>query len=154
MIHDFLPVCRQIWKKEAGTSAISSMFAETPMWTIRPSVPQSSACAGILRIQGRDHRPAGLEGQREHPGSRKTASRFLVSAGNMDSMVNHYSVSKRRRDKDSYTPGGVMGKRPDYAAVVYCNLIRSVYKDIPIVDRRESRRVYGAWPTMITGRTR
>ena len=51
----------------------------------------------------------------------------------MDSMVNHYSVSKRRRDKDSYTPGGVMGKRPDYAAVVYCNLIRSVYKDIPIV---------------------
>ncbi len=58
---------------------------------------------------------------------------FLVSAGNMDSMVNHYSVSKRRRDKDSYTPGGVMGKRPDYAAVVYCNLIRSVYKDIPIV---------------------
>ena len=58
---------------------------------------------------------------------------FLVSAGNMDSMVNHYSVSKRRRDKDSYTPGGVMGKRPDSAAVVYCNLIRSVYKDIPIV---------------------
>lgn len=44
---------------------------------------------------------------------------FLVTAGNMDSMVNHYSVSKRRREKDSYTPGGVMGKRPDYATVVY-----------------------------------
>ena len=58
---------------------------------------------------------------------------FLVSAGNMDSMVNHYSVSKRRREKDSYTPGGVMGKRPDYACVVYCNLIRSVYPDIPII---------------------
>ena len=58
---------------------------------------------------------------------------FLVSAGNMDSMVNHYSVSKRRREKDSYTPGGVMGKRPDYACVVYCNLIRSVYPDVPII---------------------
>ncbi len=58
---------------------------------------------------------------------------FLVSAGNMDSMVNHYSVSKRRRKKDAYTPGGVMGKRPDYAVVVYCNLIRQAYKDIPII---------------------
>ena len=51
----------------------------------------------------------------------------------MDSMGNHYSVSKRRREKDSYTPGGIMGKRPDYACVVYCNLIRSVYPDIPII---------------------
>lgn len=58
---------------------------------------------------------------------------FLVSAGNMDSMVNHYSVSKKRRQQDSYTPGGEMGKRPDYATVVYCNLIRSVYKDSPII---------------------
>ena len=58
---------------------------------------------------------------------------FLVSAGNMDSMVNHYSVSKKRRKEDSYTPGGIMGKRPDYAVVVYCNLIRSVYKDAPII---------------------
>ncbi len=58
---------------------------------------------------------------------------FLVSAGNMDSMVNHYSVSKKRRDKDSFTPGGVMGKRPDYATVVYCNLIRHTYKKTPII---------------------
>ena len=58
---------------------------------------------------------------------------FLVSSGNMDSMVNHYSVSKRRREKDSFTPGGVMGKRPDYATVVYCNLIRQTYKKTPIL---------------------
>lgn len=58
---------------------------------------------------------------------------FLVSGGNMDSMVNHYSVSKRRRDKDSFTPGGVMGKRPDYATIVYCNLIRQTYKKTPIL---------------------
>ncbi len=58
---------------------------------------------------------------------------FLISGGNMDSMVNHYSVSKKRRDKDAYTPGGVMGKRPDYAAVVYGNLIRRTYKKTPII---------------------
>lgn len=58
---------------------------------------------------------------------------FLVSAGNMDSMVNHYSVSKKRRQKDAFTPGGVMGKRPDNATIVYCNLIRRSYKHTPII---------------------
>lgn len=51
----------------------------------------------------------------------------------MDSMVNHYSVSKKRRAVDAYTPGGVMGKRPDYATIVYCNLIRQTYKKKPII---------------------
>ena len=58
---------------------------------------------------------------------------FLVSSGNMDSMVNHYSVSKKRRQKDAYSPGGQMGLRPDYATTVYCNLIRRTYKDVPII---------------------
>ena len=58
---------------------------------------------------------------------------FLVSSGNMDSMVNHYSVSKKRRSTDAFSPGGIMGKRPDYATVVYCNLIRQVYKKTPII---------------------
>ncbi len=58
---------------------------------------------------------------------------FLVTAGNMDSMVNHYSVSKKRRGTDAYTPGGEMGKRPDYATVVYCRLIRRAYGQIPII---------------------
>lgn len=58
---------------------------------------------------------------------------FLVSGGNMDSMVNHYSVSKKRRKMDAYTPGGVIGKRPDYATSVYGNLIRQSYKDSPII---------------------
>lgn len=58
---------------------------------------------------------------------------FLVSAGNMDSMVNHYTVNKKRRSSDAYTPGGVIGKRPDYATIVYCNLIRQNYKDSPIM---------------------
>lgn len=58
---------------------------------------------------------------------------FLVSAGNMDSMVNHYTVNKKRRHEDAYTPGGVAGKRPDYATVVYCNLIKRTYKNSPIM---------------------
>lgn len=58
---------------------------------------------------------------------------FLVSGGNMDSMVNHYTVAKKRRRTDAYTPGGQMGKRPDYAVVVYANLIRRTYKHTPVI---------------------
>ena len=58
---------------------------------------------------------------------------FLVSGGNMDSMVNHYTVAKKHRKTDAYTPGGEMGRRPDYAVVVYANLIRRTYKHTPVI---------------------
>ena len=58
---------------------------------------------------------------------------FLVSAGNMDSMVNHYSVTKHRRRTDAYTPGGVAGARPNHAVAVYGNLIRRTYKNTPLI---------------------
>ena len=58
---------------------------------------------------------------------------FLVSSGNMDSMVNHYTVAKKRRHQDAYSPGGKAGRRPDYAVIVYCNLIRRTYKETPII---------------------
>ena len=58
---------------------------------------------------------------------------FLISAGNMDSMVNHYYVSKKHRPTDAYTPGGEAYKRPDHATVVYGNLVRKVYKDTPVI---------------------
>lgn len=58
---------------------------------------------------------------------------FLVMGGNMDSMVNHYYVSKKHRESDAYTPGGVIGKRPDHAVVTYCNLIRHTYRKKPII---------------------
>lgn len=58
---------------------------------------------------------------------------FLVMGGNMDSMVNHYYVSKKRRTMDAYTPGGEIGKRPDHATVVYSNLIRRKYRNTPII---------------------
>ena len=58
---------------------------------------------------------------------------FLVSAGNMDSMVNHYTVARKRRREDAYSPGGQAGLRPNHAAVVYSNLIRRTFKKTPIV---------------------
>ncbi|MCR5792246.1 MAG: YgiQ family radical SAM protein [Lachnospiraceae bacterium] len=58
---------------------------------------------------------------------------FLISAGNMDTMVNHYTVTKKHRREDAYSPGGQMGKRPDRACIVYGNLIRKTYKHTPII---------------------
>ncbi|MGL6174047.1 MAG: YgiQ family radical SAM protein [Cellulosilyticaceae bacterium] len=58
---------------------------------------------------------------------------FLVNGGNMDPMVNHYTVAKKIREKDLYSPGGKMGLRPDRATIVYCNKIREAYKDVQIV---------------------
>lgn len=58
---------------------------------------------------------------------------FLVTSGNLDSMVNHYTVSRRHREKDSFSPGGKIGLRPDRATIVYCNLIRQAYKKMPII---------------------
>ena len=58
---------------------------------------------------------------------------FLVTAGVIDSMVNHYTVAKKRRHDDAYAPGGKAGLRPDRATIVYCNRIRQAYRDIPIL---------------------
>lgn len=58
---------------------------------------------------------------------------FLVASGNIDSMVNHYTTSKRKRRGDLYSPGGKDGYRPDRALIVYCNRIREAYTDVPII---------------------
>ncbi|WP_147554008.1 YgiQ family radical SAM protein [Christensenella timonensis] len=58
---------------------------------------------------------------------------FLISAGNMDSMVNLYTVNKRRRKQDLYTPGGKTGKRPERSTIVYTRKIREAYGDIPVI---------------------
>ncbi len=58
---------------------------------------------------------------------------FGVSAGCMDSMVNHYTANKRLRSNDAYTPGGESGFRPDYASIVYCNILKQIYPDVPVV---------------------
>lgn len=58
---------------------------------------------------------------------------FLVTSGNIDSMVNHYTTSKRRRSEDAYSEGGKSGKRPDRATIVYSNLCKQAYADIPVI---------------------
>ena len=58
---------------------------------------------------------------------------FGVAAGNMDSLINHYTADKKRRHDDAYTPGGVAGQRPDRAVTVYSQKVREAYKDVPIV---------------------
>lgn len=58
---------------------------------------------------------------------------FAVTAGNMDSMVNHYTAGKRKRSTDAYTPGGKAGFRPDYATKVYSNILKDIYPDVPLV---------------------
>ena len=134
MIHDFLPVCRADMEKR-GWDQCDFVYVCGDAYVDHPSFG-SAIISRVLESYGYK---VGIIAQPDWKDKEsiqvlgRPRLGFLVSAGNMDSMVNHYSVSKRRRDKDSYTPGGVMGRRPDYAAVVYCNLIRSVYKDIPIV---------------------
>ncbi|MBK9593796.1 MAG: YgiQ family radical SAM protein [Crocinitomicaceae bacterium] len=58
---------------------------------------------------------------------------FGVTAGCMDSMVNHYTAGKRKRSTDSYTPGGVSGFRPDYATTVYTKILKQIYPDVPVL---------------------
>ncbi len=58
---------------------------------------------------------------------------FLITAGNIDSMVAHYTVAKKKRSKDAYTPGGVMGKRPDRAVTVYTKTVKNLYPDTPVI---------------------
>ena len=58
---------------------------------------------------------------------------FAVTSGSMDSMVNHYTAAKRLRSDDAYTPEGKAGMRPDYCTITYCNILKQLYPDIPIV---------------------
>lgn len=57
---------------------------------------------------------------------------FLVTSGNIDSMVAHYTAAKKKRSDDAYSPGGVAGKRPDRAVIVYCNMLKRIYPNVPI----------------------
>ena len=134
MIHDFLPICRadmqfRGWKQCDFVYVTGDAYVDHP----------SFGHAIISRILEAHGYKVGMIPQPDwrDPSSITVLGEprlgFLVSGGNMDSMVNHYSVSKKRRGQDSYTPGGEMGKRPDYAVVVYSNLIRSVYKKKPII---------------------
>lgn len=130
----FLPVCKQDME-ERGWGQLDFVYITGDAYVDHPSFGH----AIISRLLEAHGYRVGIIAQ---PDWREKESvtvlgeprlGFLVSAGNMDSMVNHYTVSKKRRKSDAYTPGGIMGRRPDYAAVVYSNLIRQTYKNTPII---------------------
>lgn len=134
MNQGFLPITKQEMK-ERGWEQLDFVYVCGDAYVDHPSFGH----AIITRILEANGYKVGIIAQPDWKDKKsimefgKPRLGFLVSAGNMDSMVNHYYVSKKRRKTDAFTPGGVMGKRPDYATVVYCNLIRQVYKKTPII---------------------
>lgn len=133
-MHKFLPVTAKEMK-DRGWNQVDFVYLTGDAYVDHSSF----GCAIISRLlESRGYR-VGIISQ---PDWRKKESiqvfgeprlGFLVTAGNMDSMVNHYTVSKKHRQKDAYSPGGKMGLRPDMATVVYSNLIRQTYKNTPII---------------------
>ena len=134
MENRFLPICREDML-ERGWEQVDFVYVTGDAYVDHPSFGH----AIITRILESHGFRVGLISQPDWKDKNSINEYgeprlgFLVSGGNMDSMVNHYSVSKKLRANDAFTPGGVMGKRPDYATTVYCNLIRQTYKKTPII---------------------
>lgn len=133
-MRDFLPVCRADMEKR-GWNQCDFVYVIGDAY-----VDHSSFGPAIISrvLESRGYR-VGIISQPDWTDDASIAVlgeprlAFLVSAGNMDSMVNHYTVAKKRRHNDAYTPGGLAGKRPDRAAIVYGNLIRRTFKKTPII---------------------
>jgi len=130
----FLPISREDMK-ERGIEQFDFIYISGDAYVDHPSFGH----AIITRILDNMGYKVGIIPQ---PDWRKKESfmilgkpkyAFLVSSGNMDSMVNHYTSSKKRRRQDLYSPGGKIGARPDRAVIVYCNKLREAYKDVPII---------------------
>lgn len=134
MANGFMPVSKQDMQ-ELNIDQLDFVYVSGDAYVDHPSF----AVAIITRVLQAHGFTVGVIAQPDWKDDksitvlRKPRLGFLVSAGNMDSMVNHYTVSKKHRDFDNYSPGGEMGHRPDYACVVYGNLIRRTYKDVPII---------------------
>ena len=134
MSSGFLPISKEEMK-ERGWEQVDFVYVSGDAYVDHPSFGH----AIITRLLEAHGYKVGIIAQPDWKDEKsitifgKPALGFLVSGGNMDSMVNHYYVSKKPRESDAYTPGGKPGRRPDYAAVVYSNLIRRTYKDVPII---------------------
>ncbi len=134
MIKDFLPISKEDMRNR-GWDQVDFVYIIGDAYVDHPSFGH----AIISRILEAHGYRVGIISQPDWKDKKsidvfgKPRLGFLISGGNMDSMVNHYTVSKKRRHNDAYTPGGGFSKRPDYATKVYGNLIRQTYKDVPIV---------------------
>lgn len=134
MSNGFFPVTREEMEEE-GRSSVDFVYVSGDAYVDHPSF----GSAIITRVLASHGYSIGIIAQ---PDFRDPSSvdvfgeprlGFLVSSGNMDSMVNHYTVAKKRRHTDAFSPGGRMGRRPDRAVIVYCNLIRKLYKHTPVI---------------------
>ncbi len=131
---DFLPISREDMKK-LNISELDFVYVCGDAYVDHPSFGH----AIISRVLWENGYSVGIISQPSWKNtddiSRLGRPRlgFLVSAGNIDSMVNHYTVNKKKRSDDMYSPGGKAGLRPDRATIVYCNLIRQAFKDVPII---------------------
>lgn len=133
-MHDFLPVSKEDMKKR-GWKQCDFVYISGDAYVDHPSF----GMAIITRTLEAFGYKVGVIAQPDWKDDRSITAlgeprlAFLVSSGNMDSMVNHYTVAGKKRKNDAYTPGGVTGKRPDYAVAVYGNLIRRTYKHTPVL---------------------
>ena len=130
----FLPICKEDLQ-ERGIEQLDFVYVSGDAYVDHPSFGP----AIITRLLERFGYSVGIIAQPDWKNTESIMALgeprygFLVSAGNMDSMVNHYTVNKKRRSTDAFSPNGEMGLRPDRATICYCNLIRQVYKKTPII---------------------
>ncbi len=130
----FLPICREDMEKQK-IEQLDFVYVCGDAYVDHPSFGH----AIISRILQKHGFTVGIIAQprwhdcEDFKSLGKPKYAFLVSSGNIDSMVNHYTAAKKKRSNDLYTPGGEAGKRPDRAVIVYCNRIKEAYSDVPII---------------------
>ncbi|MDP4090622.1 MAG: YgiQ family radical SAM protein [Bacillota bacterium] len=132
--NSFLPVCKEDLEK-AGIQQLDFIVVSGDAYVDHPSFG-AAVIGRVLEAQGFT---VGIIAQPDWKSTEDfkrlgiPSKGFLVTSGNIDSMVNHYTAAKRRRHDDLYSPGGKSGYRPDRALIVYCNKIKEAYKDVPII---------------------
>lgn len=133
-MNKFLPVCREDMA-DLGIQQLDFIIVTGDAYVDHPSF----GTAIISRVIEAEGYTVGVISQPDWRSDRdftrfgRPKYAFLVNSGNIDSMVAHYTAAKKRRSEDAYTPGGVAGKRPDRAVIVYCRKLREIYGDIPLI---------------------
>ncbi|MDO4481783.1 MAG: YgiQ family radical SAM protein [Bacillota bacterium] len=131
---DFLPVSKEDMKKR-GWEQLDFVYISGDAYVDHPSFGHAIICRQLERFGYK----VGIIAQPDFRSAEdfrrlgRPRLGFLISAGNVDSMVNHYSVFKKRRKTDYYSPGGVSGKRPDRACIVYTARAKEAYRDVPVI---------------------
>lgn len=134
MPHEFLPV-NQNDMKDRGWDQVDFILVSGDAYVDHPSFGAAIIGRWLEASGFRVGMIAQPDWTKAESFSRLGSPRlaFLVTAGNMDSMVNHYSVAKKRRKTDAFSPGGMMGNRPDRAATVYARKIKKQYPEVPVI---------------------